>query len=83
MNQFVPHSSNILPWNFRIYDAQFFGNAFDGFTNDFKLSDDSILKEMIRFKSDSVDPFQILRNALRCIDDVVEIDRIISFHISP
>ena len=83
MNQFVSHSGNILPRNFRINDAQVFGNAFDGFANDFKLSDDSILKEMIGFKSDPADPFQILGNALGCIDDVVEIDRIISFHISP
>ena len=64
MNQFVPHSGNILPWHFRINNAQVFGNALDGFTNDFKLSDDSVLKEMIRFKSDPFDPFQILRNAL-------------------
>jgi len=83
MNQFVTHSGNILPWDFRIDDAQVFGNTFDGFTNDFKLSNDSILEQMIHFKSEMADPFQILGNALRCIDDVAEINRIISFHISP
>jgi len=43
VNEFVPHSCNLLPWDRRMRSGQGSRYMFDGLANDFKVTDNSIL----------------------------------------
>ncbi len=67
MNQFVPHSSNILPGNTRIFFASLTGNSLGRLPDDLDLSDYSVPDEFIFLKASGGNPFCV---TLDCQDRV-------------
>jgi hypothetical protein len=45
VDEFIPHAGDILPWDFRIRIAHSPGDPLGGFSNDFDLTDNPILKK--------------------------------------
>ena len=73
MDQFVAHSSNILPGDFRILLFDFKGYPFNRFTNNLKLANDAILRQSSRAKYTLIHSLNITFNLGKGISNMLKI----------